>query len=212
MRKSTIRNIAVTAFVFCLVSQFAWPLTGAFAQDASPQASVAQPVGSPPGPQVKPAGPGVFVSKPIGAGRFRLTVNGHAFTTRDAIEKYLAYRAARLTLDQKAQWFAFAETRGKGDTVAKPKRDPAGMRYSFRMAYFRPVWRYKIAGTKDWKSWSPFTGKAFWGDGVDPKIITDYQVNADIALEKGAFEDDNPLAFDADAVSDFLASQVDPPQ
>jgi len=202
-----------TSFVFAVylsVSQFVWPLTGAFAQSAS--APVTAPATPPPGYQVKPAGPDVLSAKSIGANRFRLTVTGHLFSGRENIEKYLAYRAAQLTLEHKFNWFSFVETHAKGDAAAKLMRDPSGMRYSFRMAYFRPVWRYKIAGAKAWASWSPFSGALFWADGIDPKNVTDFQVSADIALQKSVFEDDNPLAFDAGALSDFLASQVDVPQ
>jgi hypothetical protein len=157
-----------------------------------------------------PGGPGVLSSKPIGANRFRLTVTGHAFSGREAAEKYLAYRAAQLTLERKATWFSFFQPRAKGDTAPKPKRDPDGMRYSFRMAYFQPVWRYKTAGAKAWTSWSPFSGAAFPVD--DPKNVTDFQVTADIAVQKGPFPGDDPLAFDAAALSDFLASQIAPSQ
>lgn len=207
MGNATARSITVFACVLCLgAGQVAW------AQGVAPAAAPASPGAPLLPPQVKPPAPGVFAIKPIGANRFRLTVTGHSFSGREAIEKYLAYRAAQQTLDQKAGWFSFVETRGKGDTAPKSKRDPAGMRYSFRMAYFRPVWRYKIAGSPSWKSWSPFSGAAFFADGIDPKNVADYSVTADIALQKGPYEDDNPLAFDAGALSDFLVSQVDPPQ
>src|ERR1700753_1018061 len=134
------KNRTSFAFAVCLcVSQFVWPLAGAFAQSAS--ASVAAPATPPPGYQVKPAGPDVLSAKSIGANRFRLTVTGHVFSGRENIEKYLAYRAAQLTLEHKSSWFSFVETRAKGGAAAKLTRDPAGMRYSFRMAYFRPFWR-----------------------------------------------------------------------
>lgn len=159
-----------------------------------------------------PAGPGVLSVKPVGANRFRLTVAGHAFSGREAIEKYLAYHAAQLTLEHKSGWFSFIQTRAKADTAPRPKRDPAGMRYSFRMAYFQPAWRYKTAGAKTWTSWSPFSGAPFWADGIDTKSVTDFQAAADIVVQKGPFQDDDPLAFDADALSDFLVNQVSPPQ
>src|ERR1041384_1220824 len=94
-------------------------------------------------PMVPPAKPGVFTAQKKGATGYHLVVAGHKFTTRDDIEKYLAYRAAELTMEQKSSWFTFVEARTKGDTVPEPKRDPAGLRYSFRMEYWRPVWRYK---------------------------------------------------------------------
>ncbi|GLR87580.1 CC0125/CC1285 family lipoprotein [Bradyrhizobium iriomotense] len=161
-------------------------------------------------PMVPPAKPGVFTATKKGTDRFQLVIAGHKFTTRSDIEKYLAYRAAELTMEQKASWFTFVESRSKGDTAPKPERDPAGPRYSFRMEYFRPVWRFKTSGSATWKNWSPFAGSAFITD--DPKIITDFEASADIVLHEGQMDDANPLAFEARAVSDLLINQVSPPE
>jgi hypothetical protein len=161
-------------------------------------------------PMVPPAKPGIYAAQKKGANGFHLTVTGHTFTTRSDIEKYLAYRAAELALEQKATWFTFVESRAKGDTAPVPKRDPAGLRYSFRMDYWRPVWRYKTKGSPAWKSWSPFAGGAFIAD--DPKTITDFEVSADIVLHKSPMDDANPLAFEPGAVSDLLINQVSPPE
>jgi hypothetical protein len=161
-------------------------------------------------PEVPAAKPGVFTATKKGANGYHLVVAGHKFSTRADIEKYLAWRAADLTMEQKASWFTFVETRAKGDSAPVAKRDPAGLRYSFRMDYFRPVWRYKVKGSPAWKGWSPFTGAAFITD--DPKTITDFEVSADIVLHKGQMDDANPLAFEAGAVSDLLINQVSPPE
>ena len=160
---------------------------------------------------VPPAGPGVFTAKPAGPGTFKLVVTGHTFTSRGEIEKYLAYRAARLTIEQGGEWFAFAEDRGKGETAeAAPARDPEGPRYSFRMKYFRPVWRYKTSGSQAWTRWSPFAGVPF--TSADPKTISDYEVSAEIVVRKGPMDDADPLAFEAGALSDLLVNQVSPPK
>src|SRR5258708_28650536 len=83
-------------------------------------------------PMVPPAGPGVFRVKPSGPGTFKLVVTGHTFTSRGDIEKYLAYRAARLTVEQGGTWFTLNENRGKGETaVPVPSRDPAGLHSRF---------------------------------------------------------------------------------
>src|SRR6478672_713001 len=75
-------------------------------------------------PMVPPAGPGVFTVKPSGPGAFKLVVTGHTFTSRGDIEKYLAYRAARHTIEQGGQWFTVHEERGQGETaVPAPARD-----------------------------------------------------------------------------------------
>jgi len=163
-------------------------------------------------PMVPEAGPGIFSMQKLSATKFHLVVTGHTFTSREAIEKYLAYRAADLTMNQHFPWFTFVENRKKGDTVPVPKSDPQDRSYSFRMEYFRPIWRYKITGASDWKNWSPFSGAAFFGDGTDPKSIAQFEVSADIALQKGMLNGHNPLAFDAGTLSDFLVNQVSPPQ
>ena len=176
----------------------------------APQAPAAQASDNP--PMVPPAAAGVFSVQRKGAGRLHLTVTGHKFTTRADVEKYLAYRAAELTLEEKGAWFSFVEARAKGDTVPVPKRDPSGLRYSFRMEYWRPVWRYKLGKDSAWTSWSPFSGATFFADGKDPKTISDFEVSADIVVHKGQMDDAQPLAFDAGAVSDLLINQVSPPQ
>jgi hypothetical protein len=146
-----------------------------------------------------------------GAG-LQLTVTGHKFTSRAEIENYLAWQAAQQTEAQKGIWFTFTEARVKGDTVAAPKRDPKGPHYSFHMENWRPMWRYKMKGDTAWKSWSPFSGAAFFADGKDPKTVTDFEVSADITVHKGPMDDLNPLAFEAGPVSDLLINQVSPPQ
>jgi len=158
-------------------------------------------------PMVPPAGPGVFTVKPSGPATFKLVVTGHTFTNRSDIEKYLAYRAAELTIERGTDWFTLVEDRGKGETaVPVPARDPEGPRYSFRMKYFRPVWRYKASASATWTRWSPFTGEAF------PKTITDFEVSVDIVVRKGPMDDADPLAFEARALSDLLINQVSPPK
>jgi hypothetical protein len=162
-------------------------------------------------PMVPPAGPGVFTAKPAGPDTFKLVVAGHTFTSRSDIEKYLAWRAARFTIDQGGQWFTFREDRGKGETaVPAPARDPEGLRYSFRMKYFRPVWRYKTNGAPTWTRWSPFSGEPF--TSADPNTITEFEVSAEIVVRKGPMDDANPLGFEAWALSDLLINQVSPPK
>lgn len=182
---------------------------------AAPLASLAQAPAPPtePGPQtppmVPPAKPGVFTATKKGANGYHLVVTGHNFTSRDAIEYYLAYRAAILTQEQKSNWFTLVENRTKTDPVPASKPDPAGLRYSFRIAYWRPMWRYKTQGSPAWKSWSPFSGTAF--PITDPKSVTDYEASADIVLHKGPMNDADPLAYEAGAVDDWLVNQVSPP-
>ena len=160
---------------------------------------------------VPPAAPGVFTVKQSGPNTFKFVVAGHTFTSRDEIEKYLAYRAARQTIEQGGTWFTLNEDRGKGETaVPASARDPEGQRYSFRMKYFRPIWRYKVNNSPTWTRWSPFSGEPF--TSADPKTITDFEVSAEIVVRKGPMDDADPLAFEAWALSDLLVNQVSPPK
>jgi hypothetical protein len=181
------------------------------ASDAGP-ASAPASAPSQIAPMVPPAKPGVYSETKRSAIRYRLTLKGHSFSSRDAIEKYLLYRAADLTLQQHYQWFTLIESHSKGDAAPVPKPDPAGPRYSFRMNFWRPVWRYKLAGSSAWSTWSPFSNAAFFADGKDAKTVTDFDVSADIVTHKGTMDDSNPLAFEPSAVSDFLINQVSPPE
>lgn len=198
--------------ILCFVALLTAAGQGLAAETAAPAPQAPAPQVSDNPPMVPPAAAGVFTVEKKGAGRLHLTVTGHKFTTRADVEKYLAYRAAALTLEQKGTWFSFVEGRARGDTVPVPKRDPSGLRYSFRMEYWRPVWRYKMAGNSVWTSWSPFSGAAFFADGKDPKTVSDFEASADIVVHKGQMDDTQPLAFDAGAVSDLLINQVSPPQ
>ncbi len=112
---------------------------------------------------VPPAGPGVFTAKPSGPDTFKLVVTGHTFTSRGEIEKYLAYRAARHTVEQGGTWFTLNEDRAKGETAMPvPARDPDGPRYSFRMKNFRPVWRYKTSGSAAVDAMEPLQWRAVY--------------------------------------------------
>jgi hypothetical protein len=154
--------------------------------------------------------PGVFTVQKTAAAGMRLTVKGKNFTSQQALENYLAYRAATETLAAKQRWFRFTERRIKTDTLPVPKADPAGPRFSFRLAYFRPVWRYRLAGDPSWKSWTPFSGQGF--PALDTRTVTDYELSADIILNRGPLDDVSPLSFDASALSDHLINQVEAPK
>jgi len=161
-------------------------------------------------PMVPAADPGVYTVKATGPNTFKLVVAGHTFTSRGEIERYLAYRAARHTVEQGGTWFTLNEERGKGESAEPAVRDPEGPRYSFRMKYFRPVWRYKTSGAGEWTRWSPFTGAAFIA--ADGKSITDFEVSVEMVVRKGPMDDADPLAFEAWALSDLLVNQVSPPK
>jgi hypothetical protein len=205
MKSSIAIGLGVAVSAAIAVSSFT---TAAAQAPAAPAAAAAPAVPTEP-PMVPPAEPGVFKAEKRGAAH-HLVVAGKKLTSRSDVEKYLAYRAAELTLEQGGAWFTFSELRGKGETAdPAPKADPRAPRHSFRMRYFRPVWRYKVSGSPDWKPWSPFSG-APW-NAEEAARITDFEVSADIVIHKGQMDDTNPLGFEARAVSDLLINQVSPP-
>jgi hypothetical protein len=153
--------------------------------------------------------PGIFTVKRQGE-RLHLTVSGHSLSGQKDAEMYLAYQAAAQTLAARYTWFTFIMPHAKGSKLSVPKPDPEGIRYSFRMEFFRPAWRYKTA-TGGWKSWNPSAGTSFL-DGTDPAAVTQFEITADVQLHNGIVDDANPLAFDGSALSDFLINQVSPPK
>jgi hypothetical protein len=206
MKRSLILGFAMTGL--CAMPLAALAQTPASAVTPTPPPSDILPM-------VPSAKPGVYSQQTVSPARFRLTVTGKTFTSREAIEKYLAWRAAELTMAQKGTWFTLNEGRQAGDAGPEPVNDDparAGKRYSFRMAYWRPVWRYKTAGAANWTVWSPFSGQAFFAQGKDPKTISDFEVSADITIRKGVMDGANSLGFEASALSDLLINQVSPPE
>ena len=203
--------IGFGAAAFCALA------SSSFAADSVPaapgvqaSAALAPAAPVPAAPMVPPAKPGVFMATKKGATGYHLVVAAHKFTSRDDVEKYLAWRAADLALSDNGSWFTFTQIRTKADTVPAPKRDPGAPRHSFQMANFQPVWRYKVKGA-DWKSWSPYTGAAFFADGIKVEDITEFEASADIVVRKGVMDDADPLSYEAGAVSDLLINQVSPP-
>ncbi|MES2471253.1 MAG: hypothetical protein V4601_00270 [Pseudomonadota bacterium] len=208
MKRSVILGLAIgLAIGLCAMPLAAMAQTPASAVTPTPPPSDLLPMV--PAPKA-----GVYSQQTVNPTRFRLTVTGKTFTSREAVEKYLAWRAAELTLAQKGTWFTLVEGRQKGDAGPEPVNDDparAGKRYSFRMAYWRPVWRYKTGGAA-WSTWSPFSGAAFFATGKDPKTVTEFEASADIVVRKGIMDGNNPLGFEASALSDLLINQVSPPE
>ncbi len=104
----------------------------------------------------------------------------------------------------------------KGDAGPQPVNDDpaqAGKYYSFRMAYWRPVWRYKIGGGPRMEQLELlFRGavlRQWQGRQDDHRFM---EVSADIVVRKGVMDGKNPLGFEAAALSDLLINQVSPPE
>jgi hypothetical protein len=159
---------------------------------------------------VPPAKPACFTAHEKGRHGYHLVVVGHKFSTRERYRKVLAYRAAELTMEQKASWFTFVESRAKTDTAPVPKRDPAGLRYSFRMDYWRPVWRYKTSGKPGLAELESFRGRS-----IPHRRSQDHHGFRSQRRHRAPPGPDGrcqPAGFEAGAVSDLLINQVSPPE
>jgi len=143
--------------------------------------------------------------------RMQLILSGRTLVSQKDVEMYLAYQAATQTMAAKYGWFTFIERHGKGDNLPVSRSDPDGVRYSFRMEYFRPAWRYKTSPKSPWKNWNRFSSATFL-DGTDPAAVTQFEVTAALVLHKGMVDGGDPFAFDGSALSQFLVNQVSPPK
>jgi hypothetical protein len=133
----------------------------------------------------------------VGGGAYRIQLSGNGAPSRAAVENRLAYEASALTLQQQGRWFEDAAgSKGAGPAVAS-----TGKRYSFRMENWRPAWR--LRGADGWAAWAP-TGS----QDTAQSATTQYQASIDVIVHKERFDGENPLGFDAYALSDYIRPQV----
>lgn len=142
--------------------------------------------------------PIAYAVKRVKPGTFRLAASGPGAPSRTAVEQFLAFNAAQLTVRERGGWFEIMEP------GAKPAAAPAvpGKRYSFRMDSWRPAWRYRTAA--GWRE----------VDDVPPASVQAFEAVATIVIHQGPLQAenaDNARAFDAWALSDYLREQVQPP-
>jgi hypothetical protein len=104
--------------------------------------------------------PGVFTAQKKGANGYHLVVAGHKFSYPRRHREISRLSRSGIDHGAESQLVHFCGGALRGDTVPVPQRDPAGLRYSFRMDYWRPVWRYKVSGSPAWKSWSSLRGRS----------------------------------------------------
>lgn len=162
-----------------------------------------------PAPQAEQAAPAAdaavaYTVKRVKRGVYRLTATGTGVASRTAVEQRLAYKAAQLTIEQRGGWFELVEE-GAAKAAAATSD---GKRYSFRMQNWRPAWRFK-SGSK----WQAVDLAAGQPAPTDPAQA--FEASVTVAVHEGRLrmsDAENPRAFDAWAVSDYLKEQVEPPQ
>jgi hypothetical protein len=114
--------------------------------------------------------------------KFRVTFRGNAQTSRETVEDYLLYRAAELTLQNGFTHFIVIGRETEAKTSYRYWVDRYGGRGWFYHGF--PHWYYD--------PWPPRT--------YDVQPITTYKASAEIILVKGAVEDGDVRAFDAQQV------------
>jgi hypothetical protein len=125
--------------------------------------------------------------------RYRVSFRGNSSTDKDAVETYMLFRAAELTLQNGYDTFTVAHR----DT----EKDISIRSYGGYYGYGAYPYFYPYGG------WGPY-----WGGGRDYVTRTSYEASIEIVMGRGA-AGDSPDVFDAREVSQNLAAVVErPPQ
>jgi hypothetical protein len=117
--------------------------------------------------------------------KFRVTFRGNSLTPRETVEDYLLYRAAELTLQNGYSHFLIVGRDTEAKTSYRYWIDSYGGRgwfYHGFPGWYRDPWHRP------------------WGGTYDAQPITTYTATAEIILVKGAVQDGEARAFDAQQV------------
>lgn len=137
-----------------------------------------------------------FAEQKIESNRFRVTFKGNSSTSRQAVENFLLYRAAELTLETGNDYFIILENDTESHTsYSTISRFP---RYG-RRAYF--------IGPREYYYHYPYYSYGFdWGEPYRSEIheYTRYTAEAYITVHSGQKPADNLNAFSAREVLDNL--------
>jgi hypothetical protein len=126
--------------------------------------------------------------KKVGKETFRLSISGEGNPSPSVVNNRLAYEAAKLTEQEKGQWFEAVLP--KGSAWTPPPADPTGKRFSFRLENWRPTWTNASVAKKG------------------APAAAQYKAVIDVVVRHGRFDGVNPLGFGAAPLDDFLKEQV----
>jgi len=150
-----------------------------------------------------PAGPSSrygYSEQRVDSDRYRVSFSGNSVTSREQVEMGLLLRAAEITLQNGADWFATVERATDRDVRFQASPDPFFYhRYS---PFWGPRWRFYHRGY-----WSPWRYDPF-GPELDVREIDRYEATAEIVLGRGRKPAGDPNAFDAREVIDNLGPRV----
>lgn len=156
-----------------------------------------------------------YSDRQIENNRFQISFSGNSYTSRDTVEKYLLFRAAELTVQRGYDYFVLADR--NVDKSTRTYATPGigggfgyGGGYGFG-GYWGPSWRYRGRGF-GWRSWDPYFGDPFFGNGIDVNTIDKYEANAEIVVGRGPKPNNNVRAFDAHDVVRNLGPTIVTPK
>lgn len=144
-----------------------------------------------------------FSDQKIEDNRYRIVFRGNSSTEREAVETYLLYRAAELTLENGFDYFVVTEQ----DTEANRRYSTTGNaaffgRYGYGFGPYSYGFPYYAYG---WGWGSPYGG---FGPDFNTREITRYSAVAFVTMFKGQKPADDPQAFDARSVAENLRAYV----
>lgn len=139
-----------------------------------------------------------FTDQRIEDNRYRIVFRGNSSTTREAVETFLLYRAAELTVESGFDYFIVSEQDTETSKRYSSTANPAFFgRYYYGYGPYCCAFPYYAYG---W-GWSPY-------QDYTTREYTRYTAIAFITMHKGPKPADNPQAFDARSVMDNLRSYV----
>lgn len=140
-----------------------------------------------------------FSDQRIEDNRYRIVFRGNSSTTREAVETFLLYRAAELTVESGFDYFIVSEQDTEANKRYSASPNPAFFgRYYYGYGPYCCAFPYYAYG---WGWGSPYSG-------YEAREITRYTAIAFITMHKGSKPADDPQAFDARSVIDNLRSYV----
>jgi hypothetical protein len=145
-----------------------------------------------------------FTEQKIEADRYRVTFNGNSSTSRQAVENFLLYRAAELTIESGNDYFVITEN----DTETHKS-------YSVTSRFPRYGRRTYWVGPREYYYNYPYYSYGFdWGYPYDRDIenvheYTRYTAESYITVHRGTKPGGNANAFDAREVIENLGPFVE---
>ncbi len=140
-----------------------------------------------------------FTDQRIEENRYRITFRGNSSTTREAVETFLLFRAAELTVESGFDYFIVTEQDTEANKRYSAQSNPAFFgRYYYGYGPYCCAFPYYAYG---WGWGSPY-------NDFSTREITRYTAIAFVTMHKGAKPADEPQAFDARSVIENLRSYV----